>query len=146
MLFHANAHVYGTARYHFCLVEFTEDFGGSKCTRLCPAQILGFVQFSTPGFSIPGCSEDDHRNGSIEDNSVFAIIHAASDYICLEQLSRDFICPFVLGDPTRCVYIVDIQNICEPLFVFQNYGKSGSQFFCSLPYRRWGTYFQQKIK
>ena len=80
------------------------------------------------------------------DNSVFAIIHAASNYMCLEKLSREFICPFVLGDPTRCVYIVDIQNICEPLFAFRNYGKSGSHYFCSLPYRRWGTYFQQRIK
>jgi hypothetical protein len=146
VLFHANAQVYGSARYHFCMVEFTEGLGESECKHQCPAQILGFVQFITPRFPTPCCSEDSDNNGALLDNSVYAIIHAASKYICLDKLSREFICPFVLGDPTTCVYIVDIQNICEPLFAFRNYGKSGSHYFCSLPYRRWGTYFQQRIK
>ena len=142
VLFYAHTEMYGFKRNHFCMVEFSDGDGESRTTQLCPAQIISFVEFITPGFPTP-CSSNCCNQ---VDTSVYAIIHTATNYLSLENLSRNFICPFTLGDPKTCVYIVDIQNICEPLFVFRNYGKSGSQFFCSLPYRRWGTYFEQKIK
>jgi hypothetical protein len=146
VLFHANTHIYGAARYHFCMVEFTEGVGESERKHQCPAKIVGFVKFITPGFPTPCLNDDNNRNGDLLDNSVYAVIHAASKYVSVEKLCREFICPFVLGDPNTCVYIVDIQNISEPLFVFRNYGKSASHHFCSLPYRRWGNFFQHKLK
>jgi hypothetical protein len=142
VLFYAYTEMYGSQRDHFCMVEFSDGDGDSRTTQLCPARIILFVEFITPEFPTP-CSSN---RGNQVDTSIYAVIHTATDYLSWEKLSSNFICPFTLGDPKTCVYIVDIQNICEPIFVFNNYGKSGSQLFCSLPYRRWGTYFQHRIK
>ncbi len=53
------------------------------------------------------------------------VVHTASDYILLEQLQYDVITSFSLGNITDCVYIVNVDAIQGPLFVFKNYGSAG---------------------
>jgi hypothetical protein len=48
----------------------------------------------------------------------------------------------------HCVYIVKVEAIHGPLFVFKNNGSSGknaNKLFCTLPQRRWGQYFSNKL-
>ena len=131
-LFHANPKVYGNDRYHFCMIHFSDGDGDLGERNYCPARILSFVRFTTKDFPTP----DRH-------DSVYAVIHTASHYLSWEKLDREFICAFTLGDIKTCVYIVDVRTITNPLFVCRNYGKSGNQYLCSLPYQQWGNYFQQ---
>ncbi len=74
------------------------------------------------------------------------VVHTASDYVSSEQLEKE---SFILGDVMNCVYIVKVEAIHGPLFVFKNYGSSGdnaTKLFCTLPQRRWGQYFSNKIQ
>ncbi len=70
------------------------------------------------------------------DNNLYVVVHTASDYILLEKLQYDFITSFSLGNITDCVYIVNVDTIQGPLFVFKNYGSAGEDrntLFCTLP-------------
>jgi hypothetical protein len=53
--------------------------------------------------------------------------------------------PFTLGHPKECVYVISVENITDPLYVFKDFGNDGLNFFCTLPYKRWGAYFKNKI-
>ncbi len=56
---------------------------------------------------------------------------------------------FILRDVLNCVYIVKVEAIHGPLFVFKKNGSSGenaNKLFCTLPQRRWGQYFSDKIQ
>jgi hypothetical protein len=49
----------------------------------------------------------------------------------------------------NCVYIVKVEAIHGPLFVFKNCGSSGdnaTKLFCSLPQRKLGQYFSNKMQ
>ncbi len=64
------------------------------------------------------------------------VVHTASDYVSMDQLQSDFITSFMLGNISECVYIVNIDSILGPLFVFKNYGSVGedtNKCFCSIP-------------
>jgi hypothetical protein len=66
-----------------------------------------------------------------------------------DRLEKEFVSLFILGDVMNCVYIVKVEAIHEPLLVFKNYGSSGenaNKLFCTLPQRRWGQYFSNKIQ
>ena len=83
------------------------------------------------------------------DNNLYVVVHIASDYVSSEQLEKEFVSSFILGDNMNFVYIVKVESIHGPLFVFKNYGSSGdsaTKLFCTLPQRRWGQYFSNKIK
>jgi hypothetical protein len=134
-LFHANPSIYGNERYQFCMVHFSDD-SDLETKKYCPARILSFVRFTTKQFPTP----DTH------DDSVYAVIHTAAHYMSWEKLDREFICGFTLGDLKTCVYIVNVRTITDPLFVCRNYGKAANHYFCSLPYRQWGNYFQNRIR
>ncbi len=59
-----------------------------------------------------------------------------------DQLEKEFVSLFILGDVMNCVYIVKVEAIHGPFFVFKNYGSSGdnaTKLFCILPQRRWGS-------
>jgi hypothetical protein len=76
------------------------------------------------------------------------VVHTASDYVSSEQLEKEYGALFILGDVMNCVYIVKVEAIHGPLFVFKNYGSSGENaniLFCTLPQRRWRQYFSNKI-
>ncbi len=83
------------------------------------------------------------------DNNLYVVVHTASDYVSSEQLEKEFVLLFIFGDVMTCVYIVKVEAIHGPLFVFMNYGSSGdnaTKLFCTLPQRRWGQYFSNKIQ
>ena len=80
------------------------------------------------------------------DNNLYVVVHTASDYVSSEQLEKKYLSSFILGDVMNCVYIVKVEAI---LFVFKKYGSSGenaNKLFCTLPQRRWGQYFSNKIQ
>ncbi len=83
------------------------------------------------------------------DNNLYVVVLTVSDYVSSEQLEKEFVSSFILGDVMNCVYIVKVEAIHGPLFVFKNYGSSGenaNKFFCNMPQRRWGQYFSNKIQ
>ena len=126
-------YVYGGERYHFCMVQFYDDRRNN--VRTCPARIMSFVQFKTKTFPVP----DDATN------ALYAIVHTAREYLSWQEIEKSFVSPFILGDMKSCVYIVNTNNISDPLFVCPNYGQDGSHFLCCLPYRRWGSYFRYQL-
>jgi hypothetical protein len=70
------------------------------------------------------------------DNNQYVVVNTASDYVSSEQLEREFVSWFILGDVMNCVYIVKAEAIHGPLFVFKNYGSCGdnaTKLFCTLP-------------
>ena len=72
------------------------------------------------------------------DNSLYAVVHSASDYIPYEQLQHKFVSTFVLGDVMTCFYIVKIESIWGLLNVFKDYGahvEDVNKLFCTLPRR-----------
>ncbi len=106
-------------------------------------RILGFVRYNiTKGIPTPQFSGNEELsldtiwdNNTI-DNNVYVVVHTASDYVSMDQLQSDFITSFTLGNITKCVYIVNIDSILGPLFVFKNYGSVGEDrniCFCSIP-------------
>ncbi len=83
------------------------------------------------------------------DNNLYVVVHTASDYVSSEQLEKEFVSLFILGDVMNCVYIVKVEAIHGPLFFFKNYGSSAenaNKLFCTLPQRRWGQYFSNKMQ
>jgi hypothetical protein len=54
------------------------------------------------------------------------LVHTASDYVSSEQLEKEFVSSFILGDVMNCVYIVKVEAIHGPLFVFKNYASFGT--------------------
>lgn len=129
ILFHANPYLYGGERFHFGLVRFSDDHNDQQ--HYCPCRIVSFVKFMTRGFPTP----ETEDNNPPSDDSAFAIVHAATKYVSLDDMEHSFIVPFCLGDVQACSYIVPIRSICDPVFVCPNYGKDGLNYLCCLPYR-----------
>ncbi len=65
----------------------------------------------------PHCTTQDNIAAIFHDN-LYVVVHTASDYISLEKLQYEFITSFSLGNITDCVYIVNVDAIQGPLFVF----------------------------
>ena len=83
------------------------------------------------------------------DNNLYMVVHTASDYVSIKQLEKECVSLFILGDVMNCVYIIKVEAIHGPLFVLKNYGSSvdnSTKLFCTLPQRRWGQYFSNKIQ
>jgi hypothetical protein len=150
--YYATEYMNGEKRYDFAMINFVSDEG---MTATCPAKILGFVRYNiTKGIPTPQFSGDEElslhtiRENDTVDNNVYVVVHTASDYVSMEQLQSDFITSFTLGNITECVYIVNIDSIRGPLFVFKNYGSVGedtNKLFCSIPQEKWGQYFSDRI-
>ncbi len=143
----------GQKRYDNAMIEFVSD-DGTMAT--CPAMILGFVEYNiTLGIPTPQYTgEEELSLNTIQENmavdkNLYVMVHTASDYVSSEQLEKEFVSLFILGDVMICVYIVKVEAIHGPLFVFKNYGssqESANKLFCTLPQRRWGQYFSNKIQ
>jgi hypothetical protein len=135
------------------MIEFVSDDGTIATS---PAMILGFVQYNiTLGIPTPQFTGEEEltlntiQENMAVDNNLYVVVHTASDYVSSEQLEKEFVSSFILGDVMNCVYIVKVEAIHGPLFVFKNYGSSGDnaiKLFCTLPQRRWGQYFSNKIQ
>jgi hypothetical protein len=150
--YYTTEYMNGEKRYDYAMINFVSDEG---MTATCPAKILGFVRYNiTKGIPTPQFSGDEVLTlDSIcdidtIDNNVYVVIHTASDYVSMDQLQSDFITLLTLGNITECVYIVNIDSILGPLFVFKNYGSVGedtNKCFCSIPQEKWGRYFSDRI-
>jgi hypothetical protein len=89
----------------------------------------------------------DSNGHSATFDDLYVVVHTASDFVIGEQLEKEFVSLFILGDVMNCVYIIKVEANRGPLFVFMNYGSSGdnaTKLFCTLPQRRWGQYFSNK--
>ncbi len=127
--YYANEYMNCQKRYGYAMIEFVSDDG---TIATCPAMmILGFVQYSialgipTPQFT----GEEELTLNTIQenmavDNNLYVVVHTASDYVSSEQLEKKFVSSFILRDVMNCVYIVKVEAIHGPLFVFKNYGSS----------------------
>ena len=79
---------------------------------------------------------------------MYVVVHLSSTYLSLDDLQTNFVCKFVLGDVNNCMYIIKVDDIVCPLFVFNNYGGEGKKakdLFCVPPQPNWGQYFGNKI-
>ncbi len=47
------------------------------------------------------------------------VVDTASDYVSSEQLEKELVSLFILGDVMNCVYIVKVEAIHGPLFVIK---------------------------
>jgi hypothetical protein len=54
------------------------------------------------------------------DNNLYVGVHTASDCVSSEQFETEFVSLFFLGDVMNCVYIVKVEAIHGPLFVFMH--------------------------
>jgi hypothetical protein len=143
----------GQKRYEYALIEFVSDDGTIV---KCPAIILGFVQYNiTSGIPTPQYTGEEEltlntiQENMAVDNNLYVVVHTASDYVSSKKLKKVFVSSFIFGDVLNCVHIVKVEAIHGPLFVFKNYGSSGqnaNKSFYTLPQRRWGQYFSNKIQ
>jgi hypothetical protein len=151
--YYANEYMNGQKTYDYAMIEFVSDDG---TVATCPAMILGFEQYNiildipTPQFTVEeALSLNTIQENMAVDNNLYVVVHAASDYVSSEQLETAFASLFILGDVMNCVYIVKVEAIHGPLFVFKNYSSSrdnANKLFCTLPQRRWGQYFSNEIQ
>ncbi len=82
------------------------------------------------------------------ENTLFVVVHTSSDYVSIEQMEKDCVSLFTLGNIMNCVCIVKVEAIHGPLFVFKKSAPSGentTKLLCTLPERKWGKYFNGKI-
>jgi hypothetical protein len=111
----------GQKRYDYVMIEFVSD-GGTIAT--CPAIILRFVQYNiTLGIPTPQLTgEEELLSNTIKenmavDNNLYVVVYTASEYVSSEQLEKEFVSSFILGNVMNCVYIVKVEAIHGPLFV-----------------------------
>jgi hypothetical protein len=143
----------GEKRYDYAMIEFVSD-DGLKAT--CLSMILGFLGYNM-SLGIPTLHFSDEEGQSLHtiqdnmalDKNLYVVVHTASDYVSIKQFQHEFVSSFTLGDISNCVYIIKVEAIYGPLFVFQNYGSVGydkNQLFCALPKSKWGKYFDDRIQ
>jgi hypothetical protein len=151
--YYANGYMNGQKRYDYAMIEFVSDDG---TVTTCPAIMLGYLRYNiTLGIPKPQFTgEEELSLNTIQeimtvDNNLYVVVHTASDYVSSEQLNKKFVSSFILGDVMNCVYIVKVEAIHRPLFVFKNHGSFGenaNKLLGTLPQRRWGQYFSNKIQ
>ncbi len=139
-MYYAMEYMSGSKRYDYAMVQFKND-DGSLAT--CPAKIIGFVHYDkTLGIPTPhfvycmelGLQEICAMNQT--DHHLYAVVHTAKNCLSFNEFQKDFLCQFVPGDVTHWMYIIKMENIVGPLFVFKNYGGAGSVaniLQCGLP-------------
>ena len=151
--YYANEFMLGQPRYDFAMVKFVSE---DNSIETCPAKVIGFIKYNvtrgipTPHFSVELQQSVQERKANDDvDNHLYVVIHAASTYLSVSKLRKAFVSRFTLGNIDQCMYIINVEDILGPLFVFQNYGGEGSaanQLFCTLSQRQWGKYFSDRIE
>ena len=84
----------------------------------------------------------------MEDTNIYVVVHTATTYVPWSTVAQNFVAAFKLGTLDKRLFVVKIQNIVRPLFVWRNYGGIGpnaDEYFCALPSRDWGDYFGDRI-
>ena len=143
--FHANESVHGHSWYDWCMLQFD---GQDLVETTCPCKIIGFIKYRTPGCPTPNLINDmklspgEIEDDSLRDKTTYVVVHAAKEYVPLHKMEKEFTTKFELGDIRKCLYVVDIKTILLPLFVLED----GIDNICSLPYGKWDSYFNNKMK
>ena len=150
--YYANEYMYGEPRYDFTMVRFLDH---DKTIKTAPAKVIGFVKYNlTKSIPTDYFGEElrqplhEIQNNDVVDDNLYVAVHASSTYLSLEDLQTNFVCKFVLGDVNTCMYIIKVDDIVCPLFVFKNYGGEGKKakdLFCTLPQPNWGKYLAIKL-
>ena len=146
VIYYASENMNGKQRYDYAMINFNDEMGQINT---CPAKILGFIRYNlTTDIPTPHVVDNDDDSGLSDDNHTYAVVHAASDYVSLDDLQNKFVIPFQLGDVLNCLYIVKTEAIRCPLFVFNNYGAEGDdrlKKICTIPQRKWGRFFSNEL-
>ena len=116
----------------------------------CPVQIVVFFKYESRRIPTPELIDNNFSSADIKgqnmiDYTMNAVVHMATSNVSWEELACSFVMQFTLWHPKDCVYVVSVENITDPLFVFHDYGNDGLNFFCTLPYQRWGSYFRNRL-
>ena len=132
------------------MVQFADTLQAVDKFSTCPAQILVFVKYESIVIPTPELIDNDLSLADIKrqnmiDNTMQAVVHTATSYVSWEELASPFVMHFTLGHPKDCVYAVSVKNITDPLFVFDDYGNDGLNYFGTLPYQCWGYYFRNRL-
>jgi hypothetical protein len=109
--------------YDWCLIEW------DGYNETYPARILGFFHYNI-------------------DPCVMVVVQSSPETspMSMDRMSGDFVSKFSMPeDLDDCTYVVPIDTIVNPLCVFKNYGGPNRDYFCTLPQRKWGRYFGEKI-
>ena len=106
-----------------------------------------FFKYESRGIPTPELIDNDHTltdiNGqNMIDNTMYAVVHTATSYVSWEELERSCVMQFTLGHPKDCACVISVEDIMDPLFVFDDYGNDCLNYFCTLPYQIWGSYFR----
>ena len=113
---------------------------------MCPARLHGIFHFITPGTPTPKLCQQhtvtEIQQKRMQDPTLYVVVHAASRYVTWKQLEKDFVVDFKLGDINNTVYILPIERIVDPAFVFHKLGGQMNEFFCVLPKRFWEFHLQ----
>ncbi len=150
--YYASEYMKSQKRYDYAMIDFVSD---DRPIATCPAIIFVFVGYNIT-LSIPTPQFTDEEELSFTtiqenmavDNNLYVVVHTASDSVSVDQLEKEFMSAFTLGNIVNCVYIVNVEAIHGPLFVFMNHGSSGenaTKLFCTLPEKKWEKYFSGKI-
>jgi len=152
VIYYATELMNGNRCYDYALLDFV---GNDGSTQSCPSLILSFIRYDiTSGIPTPQfiheqeLSLSEIQQNRYIDNSLYAVVHNASDYLPFKQLQNEFVSTFVLRDVITCLYIVKIETIQGPLNLSKDYGATGqdiNQLFCTLPRSEWGQYFSSRI-
>ena len=155
--FRASTYFRGYPWFDFGMIQFEEDDTPKELTT-SPAMILGFFKYQHGGIPTPHvCLEDtlagadDVYTNAGQDPHMYAVVHCANKYVPWSDVKEQFVVKFCLEDistPDKSLYIVKVENIVRPLFVFKNYGginRDGENYFCTLSQPEWGAYFNQSI-
>ena len=124
--------------------------GFNKWDHTCPAKILGFVQFVTPGTPTPMLlienSIETIRNCGMCDSTMYVVVRTHKDYMTWNDLEKAFVLPIELGELDSCTYILPVERIMNPLYVFENVGHSDkTKLFVTLPQRYWALFLEYSL-
>ncbi|KAL7455029.1 hypothetical protein ACHAWC_007128 [Mediolabrus comicus] len=124
--------------------------GFNKWHHTCPAKILGFVQFVTPGTPTPMLllenSIETIRNCGMCDSTMYVVVRTHKEYMTWNELEKAFVLPIELGELDACTYILPVERIMNPLYVFENVGHSDkTKLFVTLPQRYWALFLEYSL-
>ena len=136
-IFQANHKYYGHSRYDWCLIQFDGDDYPEN--RICPSQILGFLEFHK-GLPSPFLVEEMNyspthiRSNNLKDTSKYVVIHTTTCYVHPNVLIDEFVCKVTLGNPQTHIYVVSVDSIVDSLNVSQDWGGTGNNELFPHPY------------
>jgi hypothetical protein len=101
-------------------------------TATCPAIILWFVRCNiTLGICTPHFTDEEElllnaiQEHMALDNNLYVVVHTMQENVLMEQLEQELVALFTLENIMNCVYVVKVEAIHGPLFMFRNYGSIG---------------------